>query len=169
MDDRRQRLREARVAKGFETAAAAADAFGWNRNTYASNENGNAPFSYRKAKEYAAALGVRPEWLYDAAGPMRPTPEPGYVAIVGILTAAGLGAPISEDLTLLLGGALGLALAAVVVAVIKSGDTPVPLVSIGGGIWVEGLGLTLLIGLLVGVLPALRGMRLRIVDALAGR
>ena len=56
MDEPFQRLREARIAKGFDTAAAAADAFGWNRNTYASNENGNAPFSYRKAKDYASAL-----------------------------------------------------------------------------------------------------------------
>ncbi|MGH6965605.1 MAG: LexA family transcriptional regulator [Phenylobacterium sp.] len=83
MDEPFQRLREARIAKGFETAAAAADAFGWNRNTFASNENGNAPFSYRKAKDYAAALGVRPEWLYDASGPMRPTAEPGFVRIIG--------------------------------------------------------------------------------------
>ena len=83
MDEPFQRLREARLAKGFETAAAAADAFGWNRNTYASNENGNAPFSYRKAKDYALALGVRPEWLYDAAGPMRPSAEPGFVRIIG--------------------------------------------------------------------------------------
>ncbi len=83
MDGRSERLREARVARGFETAAAAADAFGWNRNTYASNENGNAPYSFRKAKAYAAAYGVRPEWLYDAAGPMRPTPEPGYVPVIG--------------------------------------------------------------------------------------
>ena len=75
------------MARGFETAAAAADAFGWNRNTYASNENGNAPFSYRKAKDYAAALGVRPEWLYDAAGPMRPSVEPGFVPIVGMVGA----------------------------------------------------------------------------------
>jgi transcriptional regulator with XRE-family HTH domain len=66
-----ERLRYARQEYGLETAAAAADAFGWNRNTYASNENGNAPFSYRKAKDYAAAFGVRPQWLYDAAGPMR--------------------------------------------------------------------------------------------------
>lgn len=87
MDGRSERLREARVARGFETAAAAADQFGWNRNTYASNENGNAPFSYRKAKDYAAALGVRPEWLYDAAGPMRPTPEPGYVPVIGMVGA----------------------------------------------------------------------------------
>ena len=87
MDGRSERLREARVARGYETAAAAADAFGWNRNTYASNENGNAPFSYRKAKDYAAALGVRPEWLYDAAGPMRPSVEPGFVPIVGMVGA----------------------------------------------------------------------------------
>jgi transcriptional regulator with XRE-family HTH domain len=83
MDTRWRRLREARLANGFETAAAAADAFGWNRNTYASNENGNAPFSYRRAKEYAHAFGVRPEWLYDSAGPMRPTAEPGFVPIIG--------------------------------------------------------------------------------------
>jgi phage repressor protein C with HTH and peptisase S24 domain len=87
MDRRSERLRDARLARGYETAAAAADAFGWNRNTYASNENGNAPFSYRKAKEYAAALGVRPEWLYDAAGPMRPSVEPGFVPIIGMVGA----------------------------------------------------------------------------------
>jgi transcriptional regulator with XRE-family HTH domain len=83
MDERFMRLRQARLAKGFETAAAAADAFGWNRNTYGSNENGNAPFSYRRAKEYAAAFGVRPEWLYDAAGSMLPAAEAGFVPIIG--------------------------------------------------------------------------------------
>ncbi|MBA4013937.1 MAG: peptidase S24 [Phenylobacterium sp.] len=83
MDDRFQRLRLARTEQGFETAAAAADAFGWNRNTYSSNENGNAPFSYRRAKEYAAAFGVRPEWLYDAAGPMRSTGSEGLAPIIG--------------------------------------------------------------------------------------
>ena len=83
MDERYLRLRQARLAKGFDTAAAAADAFGWNRNTYGSNENGNAPFSYRKAKEYAAAFGVRPEWLYDAAGPMLPVNAAGYVPVIG--------------------------------------------------------------------------------------
>jgi len=83
MDDRPARLRHARTENGYETAAAAADAFGWNRNTYASNENGNAPFSYRKAKEYAAAFNVRPEWLYDAAGPMRGTLASGFVPIIG--------------------------------------------------------------------------------------
>jgi phage repressor protein C with HTH and peptisase S24 domain len=83
MNSRAQRLRHARLEKGFDTAASAADAFGWNRNTYASNENGNAPFSYRRAKEYAAAFGVGPEWLYDASGPMRGAAEAGLVPIVG--------------------------------------------------------------------------------------
>ena len=82
MDHPFQRLRHARTEKGFETAAAAAEAFGWNRNTYASNENGNAPFSFRKAKDYAAAFGVRPEWLYDALGPMRPTGS-GLAPVIG--------------------------------------------------------------------------------------
>src|SRR3954452_23596389 len=83
MDGRAQRLRQARLDRGFETAAAAADAFGWSRNTYASNENGNAPFSYRRAKEYASAFRVRPEWLYDAAGSMRPAAEAGLVRVIG--------------------------------------------------------------------------------------
>jgi len=91
-DDRFLRLRQARLDKGFETAAAAADAFGWNRNTYASNENGNAPFSYRRAKEYAQAFGVRPEWLYDAAGPTRGAAEPGYVVVIGRVGANPDGA-----------------------------------------------------------------------------
>ena len=81
MEERFQRLRHARTEKGFDTAAAAAEAFGWNRNTYASNENGNAPFSFRKAKDYAVAFGVRPEWLYDAIGPMRG--GAGLVPVIG--------------------------------------------------------------------------------------
>ena len=90
MDDRFQRRRHARTEKGFDTAAGAADAFGWNRNTYASNENGNAPYSYRKAKLYAEAFGVRPEWLYDASGPIRagrPGGQGGMVRVKGMVGA----------------------------------------------------------------------------------
>ncbi|MFN3513906.1 MAG: helix-turn-helix transcriptional regulator [Phenylobacterium sp.] len=83
MEQRSERLRHARLEAGYETAAAAAEAFGWNRNTYASNENGNAPFSYRRAKDYAAAFGVRPEWLYDASGAMRPQAAQGMVPVIG--------------------------------------------------------------------------------------
>jgi len=47
--------------------------------------------------------------------------------------------------------------------------TSIPLEPVGGSIWLQGLALALVVGLVVGALPALRGMRLRIVDALAGR
>ena len=83
MDGRAERLRQARIGKGYETAAAAAEAHGWSRNTFASNENGNAPFSYRRAKEYAAAFGVSAEWLYDAAGPMLAATASGLVPVIG--------------------------------------------------------------------------------------
>lgn len=66
--ERGRRLRQARIARGFSQAAAAAEAFGWNRNTYSSNENGNAPFSYRKAKAYSEAFGVQAQWLYEGSG-----------------------------------------------------------------------------------------------------
>jgi len=81
------RLKQARLEAGFETAAGAADAHGWNRNTYASNENGNASFSYRRAREYGEAFGVIPTWLYEGSGPMRPSDDeaaaPIMVRIVG--------------------------------------------------------------------------------------
>jgi transcriptional regulator with XRE-family HTH domain len=70
--DRAQRLKEARMQRGFATAKAAAEAHGWNLNTYSSNENGNALFSYQRAKAYAAAFNVRPEWLYDGVAPREP-------------------------------------------------------------------------------------------------
>jgi SOS-response transcriptional repressor LexA len=92
MDGRSDRLRQARTGKGYETATAAADAHGWSRNTYASNENGNAPFSYRRAKEYAAAFGVSPEWLYDAAGPMLASVASGFVPVIGRVGANAEGA-----------------------------------------------------------------------------
>lgn len=88
--ERSGRLRHAREACGFATAASAAEAFGWKRFTYSSNENGNAPFSYRRAKEYARAFGVRAEWLYDADGPM--SPQAGMTRIVGRVGASSNGA-----------------------------------------------------------------------------
>jgi phage repressor protein C with HTH and peptisase S24 domain len=92
------RLRTARISAGYPTGVAAADAFGWNRNTYASNENGNAPFSYSRAKTYGAAFGVAAEWLYEGDGPAetrRPTrprqPPPSLVPIIGRIGADSEG------------------------------------------------------------------------------
>jgi putative ABC transport system permease protein len=54
-------------------------------------------------------------------------------------------------------------------ALAKGSGGMIQLPPIGGLIWLEGAVLMIAIGIVVGVLPALRGMRLRIVDALAGR
>lgn len=92
---RAARLRSARVAAGYHSAKAAADAHGWNPNTYSSNENGNAPYSFAKAKVYAAAFGVRTDWLYENADelgfvPLQAPPE--VVPIIGRVAADAEGA-----------------------------------------------------------------------------
>lgn len=83
MSERHDRLRQARIAAGFKTQAEAVRRFGWNPNTYKSNENGNAPFGYDQAKEYARAYKVEPVWLYDAAGPMRANDGTPIIGRVG--------------------------------------------------------------------------------------
>lgn len=89
---RAQRLLHVRKAAGFATAAAAAAHFNWNRNTYASNENGNAVFSYRLAKQYAAAFGVDPQWLYDGAAPSDPDAAPSAPRSVMVPVIGRVGA-----------------------------------------------------------------------------
>jgi putative ABC transport system permease protein len=75
-------------------------------------------------------------------------------------------------LLLVLGGVAGLGLGGAVVSAVRTslpamGPTS-PMVPVGEAIWLRGLGLMVLTGLVVGALPALKGMRLRIVDALSG-
>lgn len=89
-----ERLRRARRGKGLASAAEAARAHGWNLNTYASNENGNASFSFRKSEDYARAFGVRAEWLYAGKGAMR-AKRPG-LPILGKV-AAGAEALFDDD------------------------------------------------------------------------
>ena len=81
MDERHDRLRQARIAAGFKTQAEAVRRFGWNPNTYKSNENGNAPFGFDQGREYARAYKVNPEWLYAASGPMKA--DDNLVPIIG--------------------------------------------------------------------------------------
>ncbi|MET3528013.1 XRE family transcriptional regulator [Phenylobacterium koreense] len=94
---RAQRLRESRIAAGYRTGRDAALAFGWNLNTYASNENGNAPFSYSRAKAYAEAFGVRHEWLYEGESPTgsdvaEPRRDARFVPVIGKVGADPEGA-----------------------------------------------------------------------------
>lgn len=60
------RLRRARIAKGFASAPAAASAFGWSLATYIAHEAGSRSWSGDQLQAYATALDVPEEWL--AAG-----------------------------------------------------------------------------------------------------
>ncbi len=98
-------------------------------------------------------------------------PELAVLKTLGFSNLAVLGLVLAEAVLLIvLGGVLGLALAQVLLPGVNAtsgGRMNFP--PIGVSTWSLGLALMIGIGLVVGVLPALRGMRLRIVDALAGR
>lgn len=97
-------------------------------------------------------------------------PELAILKTIGFSNRSILVLVLAESVLLLaLGGAIGLGLADLAVSVIRAQGTPIPMLPVGPGIWLQGFALMAFIGLLVGVLPARRGMRLRIVDALAGR
>jgi putative ABC transport system permease protein len=98
-------------------------------------------------------------------------PELAVLKTIGFSSQSVLTLVLAEAVLLLvLGGAIGMALAGVVVDIVRAriGNT-VPLAPLDVSIWLLGLALMIAIGLVVGVLPAVRGMRLRIVDALSGR
>ena len=61
--DEHQRLREARERAGFTTPKAASEYFGWNENTYKSNENGARGISKKEAPKYAKAFHVSAGWI----------------------------------------------------------------------------------------------------------
>lgn len=63
MSDQHERLREARVRAGYESAAAAARAMQVPEGRYAHHENGTRCFRYDTAERYAAFFRTTPEWL----------------------------------------------------------------------------------------------------------
>jgi putative ABC transport system permease protein len=99
------------------------------------------------------------------------TSELAVLKTIGFSSHAVMAMVLAESvLLLLLGGVLGLLLAVVVVGGFHAATGgAIPMAPVGADIWVHGLLLMLVVGLLVGALPALRAMRLNIVDALAGR
>ncbi len=85
------RLRRARMAAGFETAASAAAALGVSQATYGQHENGLRGFPASKAEKYARRFRVTPEWLLYGRGEdptAKPTSE--TVPLVGYVGAGAV-------------------------------------------------------------------------------
>ncbi len=99
------------------------------------------------------------------------TSEIAVLKTIGFSSHSVMAMVLAESvLLLLLGGLVGMVLAAVVIPGLSEGSGGMlNLPTVGAGSWVLGLVLMLLIGVLVGALPAWNAMRLNIVDALAGR
>lgn len=100
-------------------------------------------------------------------------PELGVLRTLGFSSHALLGLLLSESvLLLLLGCTLGLTLATLAVewvGALQSSLLPIQPQPVGSMVWLRAMAVAVFMGLLVGTFPALRGLRLRIVDALAGR
>ena len=99
------------------------------------------------------------------------TSELAVLKTIGFSSTSVLAMVLAESVLLVaIGGVLGLGLAAVLGPIVggASGGA-ISLPPIGWRSWSLGLALMAGIGLLVGALPAIRAMRLNIVDALAGR
>ena len=98
-------------------------------------------------------------------------PELAVLKTIGFSNRSVLWLVLTESIVLIvLGGLLGLAIAAVLMpGVSAASGGVVQLPGVPKETWAVGLLLMILIGTVVGLLPALRAMRLNIVDALAGR
>lgn len=68
MESACDRLKRARIDRGYANAVDAADAMGIPRPTYISHENGTRGFPATRAAQYARFLGVTPEWLLYGRG-----------------------------------------------------------------------------------------------------
>ncbi|MGY1425871.1 ABC transporter permease [Lysobacter sp. A289] len=77
---------------------------------------------------------------------------------------------VESVLLVVLGGLIGLGLAsAIMPGIAAASGGMISLPQVPAQTWLVGLGLMVAIGIVVGLLPALRAKRLKIVDALAGR
>jgi len=98
-------------------------------------------------------------------------PELAILKTLGFTDRSVLALVFGESLLLILiGGVLGLALASLALPIVsEASGGMIQLPPIGMKSWGVGIFLMIAVGAIVGILPALRAMRLRIVDALAGR
>jgi putative ABC transport system permease protein len=97
-------------------------------------------------------------------------PELAVLKTLGFTDRSVLGFVLAEAFALVLfGGLLGLLLASIAGALVERGTGGQFQLRLDGAVWLLGIVAIVLMSLAVGLLPALRARRLKIVDALAGR
>lgn len=99
------------------------------------------------------------------------TSELAVLKTIGFSNGSVLAMVLAESVLLLaLGGLIGMGLAVLIVPLVSGASGGMlNLPTVGRDSWLLGLSLMLLFGAMVGALPARSAMRLKIVDALAGR
>ncbi|QWP78347.1 ABC transporter permease [Lysobacter sp. K5869] len=99
------------------------------------------------------------------------TSELAVLKTIGFPDRSVLTLVLAESvLLLLIGGVIGVGLAGLLGPIVSAGSRgAINVPPIGASSWLLALGLMVAIGLVVGALPAIRAMRLNIVDALSGR
>jgi len=97
-------------------------------------------------------------------------PEIAILKTLGFSDGKALGLVLAEALLLcLLGGMLGLGLVSLLIpGMARAMEGFLPGLGINAGTWAWGAGIALALGLVTGLLPALKARRLKIVDALSG-
>jgi len=98
-------------------------------------------------------------------------PELAVLKTIGFSNRSVLWLVLAEAVLLIvIGGLIGLGLASLLMPAVSSASRGVvQLPSVPAATWLLGLGMMVAIGVVIGLLPSLRAMRLNIVDALAGR
>jgi putative ABC transport system permease protein len=97
-------------------------------------------------------------------------PELAVLKTLGFSDGTVLGFVLAEAVALcLVGGLIGLSFATLLGAMVEKGTGGQFQLSVNGTVWAIGIASILVMSLAVGLLPALRARRLKIVDALAGR
>jgi putative ABC transport system permease protein len=97
-------------------------------------------------------------------------PELAVLKTLGFSDASVLGFVLAEAGALcLIGGLIGMTLATLSGAGLEKASGGQFQLPVDGSVWLVGLGAIALMSVAVGLLPALRAQRLKIVDALAGR
>jgi putative ABC transport system permease protein len=97
-------------------------------------------------------------------------PELAVLKTLGFSDGTVLGFVMAEAIALcMIGGLIGMGFAALLGWVIQKAAGAFLPISVDGSVWTAALIAMLVLSIVVGLLPALRAQRLKIVDALAGR